>query len=30
MPEARSMGQLIPLPDGRYFLGNGVEKGVAG
>lgn len=27
---ARSMGQFIALPDGRYFLVNGIEKGVAG
>lgn len=30
MPESRSMGQLIPLPDGRFFLVNGIERGVAG
>lgn len=30
MPETRSMGQLIPLPDGRWFLVNGIENGVAG
>jgi len=30
LPEGRSMGQLIYLPDGTLWLGNGVEMGTAG
>jgi hypothetical protein len=30
LPEGRSMGSLIGLPDGTIFLTNGVNKGVAG
>ncbi|KAL7420232.1 hypothetical protein Q5752_005199 [Cryptotrichosporon argae] len=30
LPEARSMGQLIYLPDGTLWLGNGVGMGTAG
>jgi hypothetical protein len=30
MPEPRSMGNFIALPDGRYFLANGIASGVAG
>lgn len=30
LPEARSMGQLVYLPDGTMWLGNGVGYGTAG
>jgi len=30
LPEGRSMGNFINLPDGRLFLANGVETGTAG
>ncbi|KAG0150382.1 hypothetical protein CROQUDRAFT_652277 [Cronartium quercuum f. sp. fusiforme G11] len=30
LPEGRSMGNLIFLPDGRLFLLNGINKGTAG
>jgi hypothetical protein len=30
LPEGRSMGQLIYLPDGTMWLGNGVNMGTAG
>ena len=30
LPEGRSMGQFIQLPDGRLWFGNGVKNGVAG
>ncbi|PWN47282.1 Glyoxaloxidase 2 [Violaceomyces palustris] len=30
LPEARSMGQFIQLPDGRLWFGNGVKTGTAG
>lgn len=30
LPEGRSMGQFINLPDGRLWFGNGVTTGVAG
>ncbi|SNX82288.1 probable Glyoxaloxidase 2 [Melanopsichium pennsylvanicum] len=30
LPQGRSMGQFIQLPDGRIWFGNGVTTGVAG
>ena len=30
MPEARVMGELSLLPDGRVFIVNGAQTGVAG
>lgn len=30
LPEGRSMGQFIQLPDGKLWFGNGVTTGVAG
>lgn len=30
LPEGRSMGQFINMPDGRLWFGNGVTTGVAG
>lgn len=30
LPEARSMGSLVYLPDGKLWLGNGVSMGTAG
>ncbi|KDQ12600.1 hypothetical protein BOTBODRAFT_176282 [Botryobasidium botryosum FD-172 SS1] len=30
LPEGRSMGSFIALPDGTFFLGNGANTGVAG
>ncbi|PWZ00931.1 Glyoxaloxidase 2 [Testicularia cyperi] len=30
LPQGRSMGQFIQLPDGRLWFGNGVTTGVAG
>lgn len=30
LPQARSMGQFIIMPDGKLWFGNGVQTGVAG
>ena len=30
MPEGRTMGQLLALPDGKYLMVNGAAKGTAG
>ena len=30
LPEGRSMGNMIALPDGTFWIGNGANTGVAG